>query len=97
MAKTSIFCGEKAVISIENRQHGRKNSFTPSKQWGFMLEGSGVRIQGSEKIEIKKGDFWLTPGNVKHGIIAGKNGAKVIDIFSPPREVYTKSGTGFGI
>ena len=49
------------------------------------------------QIEIKKGDFWLTPGNVDHGIEAGENGAKVMDIFSPPRDQYKKSGSGFGV
>ena len=49
------------------------------------------------RIEIKKGDFWLTPGNVDHGIEAGENGAKVMDIFSPPRDQYKKSGSGFGV
>ena len=97
--KTSIFCGEKAMISIvviEPNSEGKMHSH-PQEQWGFMLEGSGVRIQGSERIKIKKGDFWLTPSNVEHGIISGKNGAKVIDFFSPGRDEYKKPGSGFGI
>jgi len=96
--KTSIFSGEQAMISIveiEPNSEGKIHSH-PEEQWGFMLEGSGVRIQGGERIEIKKGDFWLTPGNVKHGISAGQDGAKVIDVFSPPRDEYKKSGSGFG-
>ena len=97
--KTSIFCGEQAMISIvdiEPFSKGKIHSHS-QEQWGFMLEGSGVRIQGGETIEIKKGDFWLTPGNIEHGIIAGKNGARVMDIFSPPRDEYKKSGSGFGV
>ena len=97
--KTSIFCGEQAMISIVDikpNAAGKIHSH-PQEQWGFMIEGSGIRIQGGEKIEIKKGDFWLTPSNIEHGIIAGQNGAKVMDIFSPPRDEYKKSGTGFGI
>ena len=57
------------------------------------LDSSSIGL----RIEIKKGDFWLTPGNVEHGIEAGKNGAKVMDIFSPPRDQYKKSGSGFGV
>ena len=49
-----------------------------------------------KKIEIKKGDFWQTPGGIDHGIIGGAEGAKVLDIFSPPRDEYKKSGSGFG-
>ena len=97
--ETSIFCGDQAMISvvtIEPNCVGQIHSH-PEEQWGVMLEGSGIRIQGGEKIEIKKGDFWLTPGNVDHGIEAGENGAKVMDIFSPPRDQYKKSGSGFGV
>ena len=97
--KTSIFCGEHAMISIveiEPNSEGKIHSH-PQEQWGILLEGSGIRIQGGEKINIEKGDFWLTPGNIEHGIIAGINGAKVMDIFSPPRDEYKKSGSGFGV
>ena len=97
--KTSIFCGDQAMISIVDIEPNAKGMIHshPQEQWGFMIEGSGIRIQGGEKIEIKKGDFWLTPGNIEHGVIAGKNGARIMDIFSPPRDEYKKSGTGFGI
>jgi len=62
----------------------------------FLIEGSGIRIQDGQEIEIKKGDFWQTPGGIDHGIIGGAEGAKVLDIFSPPRDEYKKSGSGFG-
>ncbi len=95
---TRIFCGEQAmlsIVSIEANVKGKIHSH-PEEQWGFLLEGSGIRIQGNEKIEIKKGDFWQTPGGVEHGIIGGPNGAKILDIFSPPRNEYKKAGSGFG-
>ena len=96
--KTSIFCGEQAMLSlvdIEPNAKGKIHSH-PEEQWGFLIEGSGIRIQGGEEIEIKKGDFWQTPGGVEHGIIAGPEGAKILDVFSPPRENYKSAGSGFG-
>jgi hypothetical protein len=45
---------------------------------------------------VKKGDFWRTPGNVPHTLRAGPEGARVLDIFSPPRPEYRKPGKGFG-
>ena len=95
---TRIFCGEEAmlsVVTIEPNAKGEIHSH-PQEQWGFLIEGSGIRIQGGEKIVIKKGDFWQTPGGVDHGIIGGPNGAKVLDVFSPPRDEYKTSGSGFG-
>jgi quercetin dioxygenase-like cupin family protein len=95
---TRIFCGEEAmlsVVTIEPNAKGKIHSH-PQEQWGFLIEGSGIRIQGGEQIVIKKGDFWQTPGDVDHGIIGGPNGAKVLDVFSPPRDEYKTSGSGFG-
>ena len=95
---TRIFCGELAMLSIvtiEANAKGKIHSHL-EEQWGFLIEGSGLRIQGDEKIPIKKGDFWQTPGGVEHGIIGGPDGAKVLDIFSPPRDEYKKAGSGFG-
>ena len=95
---TRIFCGDQAMLSIVTIEPNAKGKihFHPQEQWGFLIEGSGVRIQGNEEIEINKGDFWQTPGGVDHGIIGGPEGAKVLDVFSPPRDEYKVEGSGFG-
>ena len=95
---TRIFSGDQAMLSIvtiEPIAKGKIHSH-PQEQWGFLIEGSGIRIQGNEEIEINKGDFWQTPGGVDHGIIGGPEGAKVLDVFSPPRDEYKVEGSGFG-
>ena len=96
---TRIFCGQQAMLSVVTIEPNAKGQIHvhPQEQWGFLFEGSGIRIQGGEEIAIKKGDFWQTPGGVDHGIIGGPNGAKVLDVFSPPRDEYKTSGSGFGI
>ena len=95
---TRIFCGDQSMLSIVTIEPNAKGQIHshPQEQWGFLIEGSGIRIQGGEEVVIKKGDFWQTPGGVDHGIIGGPEGAKVLDIFSPPRDEYKKSGSGFG-
>ena len=96
---TRIFCGDQAMLSIvtiEPNAKGKIHSHL-QEQWGFLIEGSGIRIQGNEEIEVNKGDFWQTPGGVEHGIIGGPEGAKILDVFSPPRDEYKISGSGFGI
>ena len=95
---TRIFCGQEAmlsVVTIEANAKGKIHSH-PQEQWGYLIEGSGIRIQDGEEIIINKGDFWQTPGGVNHGIIGGPNGAKVLDVFSPPRDEYKVEGSGFG-
>ena len=95
---TRIFLGEHAmlsVVSLAPNAVGRLHHH-PEEQWGVLLEGSAIRVQGDEEIPVRKGDFWRTPGNVPHMMRAGAEGARVLDIFSPPRHEYTKPGSGFG-
>lgn len=94
---TRIFVGDQSmlsVVSFEPNAEGQIHSH-PEEQWGVLLEGSGVRTQGEEEISVNAGDFWRTPGGVLHGFKAGGSGARVLDIFSPPREAYKKAGAGF--
>ena len=63
---TRIFCGQEAmlsVVTIEANAKGKIHSH-PQEQWGYLIEGSGIRIQDGEEIIINKGDFWQTPGGV---------------------------------
>jgi quercetin dioxygenase-like cupin family protein len=95
---TRIFAGEHAMLSVVEIAPNAEGTLHhhPEEQWGVLLEGSATRVQGGEEIEVKKGDFWRTPGHVPHTMRAGPAGARVLDIFSPPRAEYRKPGTGFG-
>ncbi|MEM7222667.1 MAG: cupin domain-containing protein [Pseudomonadota bacterium] len=94
---TRIFVGDQSMLSLVSfapNAQGEIHSH-PEEQWGLLLEGSGVRTQGGQAFAVSAGDFWRTPGNLPHGFKAGPEGARVLDIFSPPREAYRKAGKGF--
>ena len=94
---TRIFPGRHAMISvvrIEPNAVGAIHSHS-QEQWGVMIQGSAIRIQDGEEIAVGQGDFWCSPGGIKHGIIGGPDGAIILDIFSPPRSEYIKAGIGF--
>ncbi len=95
---TRIFAGEQAMLSVVTIAPNAMGTMHqhPEEHWGVLLEGSATRYQGGEEIEVAKGDFWRTPGNVPHTMKAGPDGARVLDIFSPPRSEYRKPGSGFG-
>jgi quercetin dioxygenase-like cupin family protein len=95
---TRIFAGEQAMLSVVTLAPNSEGLMHhhPEEQWGLLLEGTAIRYQGGEEIQVKKGDFWRTPGNVPHTMRAGPQGARVLDIFSPPRAEYKKAGSGFG-
>ena len=95
---TRIFVGEGAMLSVVTIAPGAQGTMHhhPEEQWGVLLEGSATRYQGTEEVHVKKGDFWRTPGGVPHTMKAGPDGAKVLDVFSPPRPEYCVPGKGFG-
>lgn len=96
---TRIFAGEHAMLSvvrIEPHTTGRIHSH-PEEQWGVLLAGECVRVQGGEEFLVRAGDFWHTPGGVEHGVRTADHAATVLDVFSPPRPEYRKSGSGFGV
>ncbi|MEM8728976.1 MAG: cupin domain-containing protein [Pseudomonadota bacterium] len=95
--ETRVFPGEQAMLSVVSFEPGSQGSIHahPEEQWGVLLEGSGTRVQDGVAVEVKPGDFWRTPGGVEHGFRAGPDGARVLDIFAPPREAYRTAGSGF--
>ena len=95
---TSIFVGDQMMVSLVKAEPNAKGKLHahPEEQWGMLLDGSGVRIQNGERVAVKKGDFWRTPGGVEHGFEAGPEGALVVDMFAPPRDEYRQAGEGFG-
>ena len=95
---TRIFPGDQAMLSVVRiapNAQGTLHSH-PEEQGGYMIEGSATRIQNGENIQVEKGSFWRTPGNVEHSVTAGPEGCVILDIFAPPREEYKTPGTGFG-
>lgn len=95
--ETRIFVGDQAMLSAVQFEPNSKGSIHQheEEQWGLVIKGSGVRIQDGETFTVKEGDFWLTPGGIEHGFVAGDQGAVVLDIFAPPREAYRTAGDGF--
>lgn len=95
---TRVFPGDRAMLSVVRLETNARGQIHchPEEQWGVMLEGSATRIQEGTETQVAAGDFWRTPGGVEHGIVAGPEGALILDVFSPPREAYKSAGSGFG-
>ena len=83
------------VVTIAPNPGGTVHAH-PEEQWGVLLEGGAGRVQGGEDVPVRKGDLWRTPGGVPHSMRARPEGARVLDIFSPPRTEYRVPGKGFG-
>src|SRR6059058_3717989 len=59
---TRIFSCEHAMLSVVTLAPHAEGTLHhhPEEQWGVLLDGSAVRVQGDEEIEVTKGDFWRT-------------------------------------
>ena len=60
----------------------------PHEQAGILLEGELTFTIDGEVKTIEPGAMNIIPGNVVHGCVAGSQGAKTLEIFSPVREEF---------
>ncbi len=93
-----VFHGEQSTAMIarfEPNAGGRIHKH-PHEQWGFVLEGSCIRVENGVETHCHKGDFWVTKGGAMHTVIAGEDGLVLLDLFAPVREDYRQAGAGFG-
>ena len=60
----------------------------PNEQAGLVLDGEFEFTVGEERKIVKKGEFYIIPGGIKHKVVAGQMPSRALDIFSPPRDDY---------
>ena len=55
-----------------------------------MAESNKIAVikTGGKQYKVKKGDVVVLPPNTEHGAYFSDKGARVIDVFSPPRQDF---------
>jgi len=61
-------------------EHNHEN-----EQVGFLVQGSMTFTIGDETAAVVPGSSWRILANVPHSVVAGPEGAVLIEVFSPPR------------
>ena len=56
-----------------------------NEQLGFLIQGSATFTVGGEVGEIGPGGSWRILAHVPHSVVAGPEGAVVVEVFSPSR------------
>jgi quercetin dioxygenase-like cupin family protein len=83
-----VIAGERltlGVIELDPDAHVPEHQHA-NEQLGLVITGS-VRFRvGDETRELGPGGTWRIAGEVPHEVVAGPEGAVLIDAFSPPRE-----------
>jgi quercetin dioxygenase-like cupin family protein len=66
---------------VELPEHSHAN-----EQFGIVLSGSVDFRVGDETRTLGPGGTWRIPANTPHFVVAGSQGAVVIDVFTPTRD-----------
>ena len=61
-----------------------------NEQLGFVLQGTLTFTIGGETRDLEVGDTYAIPSNVPHDVVAGPEGATVVDVFAPIRSDWEK-------
>jgi quercetin dioxygenase-like cupin family protein len=81
-----------ALIELEANavvpEHSHEN-----EQVGFLVQGSMTFTIGGETGEVVPGSSWRILANVPHSVVAGPDGAALIEVFSPPRDDWESKPT----
>jgi quercetin dioxygenase-like cupin family protein len=89
-AQSGLVAGRQLMLSFLEMEAGAKvpEHSHPHEQAGLMLEGRlRFRIGGEERV-LGPGDAFLVPPDMVHAGEVLEGPARVLDIFSPPREDY---------
>ncbi|MCC7261943.1 MAG: cupin domain-containing protein [Candidatus Latescibacteria bacterium] len=89
-AQSGLVAGQQLMLSFLVMEPGSRvpEHSHPHEQAGLMLAGRlRFRIGGEERV-LEPGDAFLVPPDMVHSGEVLEGPARVLDIFSPPREDY---------
>ncbi|MBM3279508.1 MAG: cupin domain-containing protein [Candidatus Handelsmanbacteria bacterium] len=92
-ARSGLVAGRQLMLSFLVMETGARvpEHSHPHEQAGLMIEGVlRFRIGGEEQVLVP-GDAFLVPPDMAHSGEVLEGPAKVLDIFSPPREDYIEN------
>jgi quercetin dioxygenase-like cupin family protein len=89
-ALSGLVAGQQLMLSFLELEQGSRvpEHSHPHEQAGLMLEGKLRFRIGNEEQVLAPGDAFLVPPDMAHSGEVLEGPARVLDIFSPPREDY---------
>ena len=89
-AMSCLVSGEQIMLSFLDMEEGCvvPEHSHPHEQAGLVLEGVFRFRIGTEEMVTRPGDAFFVPSNVVHAGEVMEGPARILDIFSPPREDY---------
>ncbi len=87
-----MFWGERMLLAVVELAPGAvlPDHHHHHEQAGLVLEGELELTLGDETRLLKAGSAYVIPGGTPHSARAGDAPCRVLDVFSPVREEYTR-------
>jgi quercetin dioxygenase-like cupin family protein len=88
--KAHIISGGKITLSFASAE---PNAVLPphrheNEQMLIVMDGSIDLVIEGKQYQVEKGDVIVLPSNTEHGAYFTDKGARVLDVFSPPRQDF---------
>lgn len=89
-ARSGLVSGERIMLSFLDMDEGCEipEHSHPHEQAGLVLAGRFRFRIGTEERTTGPGDAFIVPANVVHAGLVVEGPARILDVFSPPREDY---------
>ncbi|MBN1856648.1 MAG: cupin domain-containing protein [Dehalococcoidia bacterium] len=85
----NILCGERIMLSYVDmpaNSYADPHRHKDIEQITILLKGDAEFVVEGKRFAVKEGDVLIFAPDEEHGAYMGPNGARVLDVFTPPRE-----------
>ncbi len=86
--EANILCGEKIMLSFVDmpaNSYADPHKHSGIEQVTIMLKGDADFVVEGKVFPVHEGDVLIFAPDEEHGAYVGANGARVLDVFTPPR------------
>lgn len=66
----------------------------PQEQIGLLIKGNATLLLDAGDVYLTELTSYVVPGDVRHGLIVGTEGAVFVEAFHPPRQDYIDAAYG---
>ena len=85
----NILCGDKIMLSFVDMpadSYAEPHRHKDIEQATILLKGDAEFVVEGKRFPVQEGDVLIFAPDEEHGAYVGPNGARVLDVFTPPRE-----------
>ena len=86
--EANILCGDRIMLSFVDmpaNSYAEPHSHADTEQITMLLKGEADFVAAGKVYSVREGDVLIFGPDEVHAAYVGPNGARVLDVFTPPR------------